>query len=449
MNDKDEQGERIDCSVRVNDECQPGERIVVDIEEMAHGPHAVARCGGLVVFVRGAAPGERVEVRIRERRRSHAFADVVRVESASAARRTPPCPLAGQCGGCPWQHLSYEAQLTAKRRNIADQLERIGAIDTEVLPVRPSPRVFGYRRRLKLRVEDGRLGFYAAASHDLVEVAHCALAESDVAAAMPALEGFAGDLSRYLRRLEIVARHDGGSGFVVVGEVEGAWNRLAAEIDAGEKCRAWLQATDACSGIVLRGKRWVRRWGDTRIVMSADDDHSISVEAGTFSQVNGEANRVLVEAVVGQIDPLAGAAVLDAYSGSGNFAAPLAVRGADVVAVEQSRAACESARANGKALGRLWRVLQGSVAPTLQSLARRGARFDAVVLDPPRSGAREAVPALLALAAPVLVYVSCNPATLARDLAALSATYRVRTVQPVDMFPHTYHVETVVRCEAG
>ena len=436
----------------------PEESLVVDIESMAYGPHGVARCaamgdevagrrgGGMVVFVRGAVPGERVEVRVRERRRSHVFADVIGVEKASPERRTTPCPIADVCGGCPWQHMSYDAQLRAKRENVVDQLERIAGVDVEVAELHPSPRVFGYRRRLKLRVHDGKIGFYAGGTHDLVEVGHCALAEGDVEAALPAVKRLAESAARNLRRLEIVARNDGDGGIVVVGEVEGTAKPSGSE---AEMYRSWLSATSRCTGLILRGKRWVRRWGDPTVHVEVDpvSGRTLTVEAGTFSQVNTTANRLLIECVLGHFGPLAGQCILDAYSGSGNFAAPMAQRGAEVVAVEQSRAACRSGEKNSAALRAPWRVIHGRVATVVDRFVKQGRQFDGLVIDPPRSGAADAVPAILALAPPVLVYVSCNPATMARDLKALRAKFRVTSVQPIDMFPHTYHVENVVRCE--
>ncbi len=421
--------------------CQPGDRVTVEIESMAYGPHAIARSGGLVLFVRGAVPGERVEVVIRERRRSHAFADVANVELVSPQRARPACPIVDRCGGCPWQHLDYGAQLEAKRRIVGDQLARIGGVDAPVPPVLPSPRVYGYRRRIKLRVEEGRVGFYAGGTHDLVSVAHCALAESEIDTALASARRLAAGLTSNLRRLEVVAHHRPGGGLVMAGEVEGVWRGSDTEV-----CRRWLDATPACSGLTLRGKGWKHVWGDMGIVVRPDDALDLVTDGAGFSQVNPTANEILVGVVMRMVGDVSGKSVLDAYAGAGNFSAPLASRGALVLAVEQSRDSCRSAERNAADFADRWRVRCGRVEKVIQELSRHGETFDVVVLDPPRSGARDSIDGILGLRPPVVVYVSCDPATLARDLGRLGAAYRVDAIQPIDMFPHTYHVENVVRC---
>ncbi len=422
-------------------ECRPGDRVTVEIESMAYGPHSIARHAGLVLFVRGAVPGERVEVEIRELRRRHAFADVRRIERPALQRTQAPCPIVERCGGCPWQHLEYTAQLEAKHKIVADQLTRIAGVSVEVRPVRPSPRVYGYRRRLKLRVDERRLGFYTGGTHDLVQVAHCALAESEIDVGLAAAQRLAARLSSNLRRLEIVARHPPGAGLVLAGEVEGGWVASDAEV-----CRRWLEESGSCTGLTLRGKRWQHSWGEMGIRLEPEPELALAIDAAGFTQVNPAANRLLVEVVLRMLGDVAGVSVLDAYAGAGNFSAPLARRGAIVTAVEQSRESCLSAESNATEYGGRWRVERGRVDRVLARLAQRGVAFDAVLLDPPRSGASEIVPGLLALRPPVIVYVSCDPATLARDLGQLKSAYRVDEVQPIDMFPHTYHVETVARC---
>ncbi len=422
------------------DEQSPPERVVVVTDEMAYGPHAVARREGQkVLFVRGAAPYEEVEVVVREERERFAFADLARVLRPSPARRPAPCPYLPRCGGCPWQHLDYPAQLESKRHLVAEQLRRIGGLSIAVAAPLPSPRQFGYRRRIKLRVVAGTVGFHAAASHDLVPVAHCLLAEPEVDAALPALDQLVAALASLVRRLEIIGGAPGGR-VVVAGEIEGA----LATGDVAHAA-AWLAAHDAIAGLTLRGRGWARTWGEVGVGVSADDGAPLLVRAPGFTQVNAAVNRLLVDAVVQLAGPRPDLRVLDLYAGAGNLSLPLRRRGAHVTAVEQDRAAAHDARANAAAEpGPPLRVVADRCESALRRLVAAGERFDVVVLDPPRGGAAACVPALLALRAPKLVYVSCDPATLARDLRALAAAYRVDVVQPLDMFPHTYHVETVV-----
>jgi 23S rRNA (uracil1939-C5)-methyltransferase len=409
--------------------------------DMAYGPHAVARHEGKVVFVRGAAPGDVVDAVITEHRRAFAFADTVGVVEPSDQRRTPPCPYLPRCGGCPWQHLTYEAQLAAKQRIVAEQLRRIAGLDLPVAPVLASPREFGCRRRIKLRVDGGAVGYYAAASHTLVPVEHCLLGEPAVDAAIASTVGLVRTLAAPLRRIELIARDGDSDRVVLAGEVEGHW----VESDES-RCRAWLAAHPQVQGLILHGRGWQRRWGDAQVEAAPEDDLALIAQAPVFTQANRLMNRTLVATVLRWVDPQPGQHVLDLYAGAGNFSLPLRRRGASVIAVEQNRQAAADAAANAERHpGAPMRVISARAERAVERLAAEGAHFDAVVLDPPRSGAAGCVPALLRLGAPRLVYVSCDPATLARDLSRLSGRYQVEAVQPLDLFPHTYHVETVVR----
>ncbi len=422
----------------------PGRRLRVTTEQMAYGPHAVARHGGKVLFVRGAAPREEVEVAIRDERRRFAYAETLAVLRSSAARRSPPCPYLPRCGGCPWQHLRYDAQLAAKQSIVREQIRRIAGIDVAVAPVAASPREYSCRQRIKLRVgEDGAVGFHAAASHAVVGVEHCLLAETPVDAAIVSTSAFVRSLQTRIRRIELLGRGGREGGVVVAGEAEGAW----AARDEGD-CRAWLSAQRAVHGLRLSGRGWHRTWGDPRIAVLSEPDVPLWVQAQTFTQVNPGANRLLVETVVRLVEPAPGRRVLDLYAGAGNLSLALVRRGASVVAVEQQRQAAEDGRANAaRVCGGEYRARCARADRALEELNTAGARFDVAVLDPPRSGAALALAGLMRLAPPRLVYVSCDPATLARDLRVLEQRYRVEEVQPIDMFPHTYHVETVVRAK--
>jgi 23S rRNA (uracil1939-C5)-methyltransferase len=412
---------------------------------MAYGPHAVARADGKVVFVRGAAPGEEVDVAVREDHSRFAFADVLQVVRPSPERRATPCPYLPRCGGCPWQHLEYEAQLRAKRTIVDEHLRRIAGLDVAVAPPLAAPREFGYRQRLRLRVEGGQVGFYAGGSHDLVAVEHCLLAEPAVDGAIPIAAELVRALRTRARRIEIVAAGESGGGLVLIAEAEGRW----VEADEGV-CRAWLARYPAVGGLLLSGRGWRRSWGETKLSMSPTETMRVAVHAGTFTQVNPEVNRLLVRTVLDLASPLAGGRVLDLYAGAGNLSLPLAERGAEVTAVEQSSRAAADATAAAERIGlRGYRVVCERAESAARTLAARGERFDLVVLDPPRSGARGLIEPVLALRPRSIIYVSCDPATLARDLRDLGGRYRVDRVQPIDMFPQTYHVETVARAIAA
>jgi 23S rRNA (uracil1939-C5)-methyltransferase len=406
---------------------------------MSYGPHAVGHADGKVIFVRGAAPDEEVDVIVRETRPRYSFADLQEVVVPSPARRAAPCRYLPECGGCPWQHLDYAAQLASKREAVQEQLRRIAGLDVSVEPIIASPQQLGYRHRLKLRVQHGRVGFLHAASHDVVPITHCLLALPSVDAAIVHAEALVRALRTNVRRIEIVDRGEDDDGVVIVGEAEGEWSRADEST-----CAQWLRATPAVHGLVLTGRGWRRKWGDDHVIIHPQTDLALTLRAGSFTQVNPAANHLLVETVLGYATIGPETRVLDLYAGVGNFSIPCARRGARVHAVEQQRAAAEDGRTNAAALGLSRCEFRAETAQrAVGALASSGAAFDVVVLDPPRSGAADVVPALLQLGAPRIVYVSCNPSSLARDLKLLSARYRIDAVQPIDMFPHSYHVEIV------
>jgi 23S rRNA (uracil1939-C5)-methyltransferase len=298
--------------------------------------------------------------------------------------------------------------------------------------------MFGYRQRIHLRVAHDEVGFYAAASHDLVAIDHCLLAEAEVDGAI----GRARDLVRLLasrvRRIEIATR-DAAVGVVLQAEVEGS----LAPGDA-QNVATFLRSAGDVGGIVLHGRQWRRSWGDVTIRVTPEEDSPLWLTAGTFNQVNPTANRLLVATVLESGGFEATDRVLELYAGAGNLTVPLAKRVSRIVAVEQDTLAASAAAENCATVGSV-EVRTESARAAVADCVRREQRFDVVVLDPPRSGAAEIIDGLLRLSPRRIVYVSCNPTTLARDLARLAARYRTEAVQPIDMFPHTYHVESVAR----
>jgi 23S rRNA (uracil1939-C5)-methyltransferase len=421
--------------------------MIVDIESLSYGRAGVGRVDGKVLFVEHTAPGDRVRVDVTRDRGSFLEARVLEVLAPSAERVSPPCALVGTCGGCSWQHVEYTRQLDAKRRNVADALKRIGGFsDVAVSAVTPSPEIFGYRNRLKLRFENGRLGFYSAHSHSLVPIDDCMIASERVRAALPRVESRAVSLETRPVRVEIADRGE-IPGVVVAINCQGRLRRADAR-----RARAAIEndgSAAAVGGIVMWGRGWRREWGDTtrRHPVPADTTEiEVETRGSSFGQVNTGANRLLVDSAVALVAAKETDHVVDLYAGAGNFALPLAARAGSVTAVENDTASVLAGRESAARLG----LAELSFAEaTVESWLDRAAKQrppDRVIVNPPRSGLAGTAERIADLQAAVVVYVSCNPATLARDLRTLAERgYAVADVMPFDLFPHTFHVETVCR----
>ena len=409
----------------------------LSIERLAFGGDAIARHDGRVVFVPLAAPGDRVRAAVVERRRDWLRAELSEVVSPGPDRVAPRCPVFGTCGGCQWQQVSPEAQRAAKAAIVREQLARLGGIrDVDVRPVRAAPDAWGYRARITLVADGRRLGFHRARSHRLVEVDDCAIADPVLSAHLETARTWASTLRGAPTRVTLARAPDG---VVLVAALPA--KPVPPDVSATERL---LAASAAVRGAILVGAGTRIVVGDPGLRVPVEPDLALEVPADAFTQVHAAANLLLVAAVLeaSQLGP--GSRILDLYCGAGNFALPLARRGASVTGIERSAIAVDAARANAARLGLTARFHCAAVEDMLGRLPPQP--VDLVVLDPPRSGAPGVARVLAGRRPPRVVYVSCDPATLARDARALTATgYRLAHVQPVDLFPQTYHVETVAQ----
>jgi len=405
------------------------------VERLTLGFDALARADGQVVFVPYGAPGDTVEAEPVEHRRDWLRARIARVVVPGPDRVLPGCPAFPTCGGCQWQHVSPAAQRAAKRDIVAEQLRRIaGLADVEVLPTLAAPDAFGYRGRVSLVAEGRRLGYHRARSHALVEVDACPIAAPAVAAHLGTARAWAAALRGPLRRVTVSAAP---GGVVLVAAADAVPGE--PDVRATEEV---LVREATVRGAVLRGGGTRRVVGDPTVRVEVEPRLALEVPADAFSQVNPGANQLLVATVLALGEPGRGQRILDLYSGAGNFALPLARRGVLVHGVERDAIAVGAAEANAARLELA--TARFTCAPVARALAGVDDAYDTVVLDPPRAGAGDVVDALARLRAPRILYVSCDPATLARDARALRAhAYRLARVQPVDLFPQTFHVEAV------
>jgi 23S rRNA (uracil1939-C5)-methyltransferase len=404
------------------------------IERLTFGADALAHHDGEVVFVPFAAPGDTVEVRVRTRARGYLRADVARILHPGPDRTLPACTVFGRCGGCQWQHVTLAAQREAKRAVVVEQLARLAGLrDVDVRPTLADDAGLGHRSRITLVAEGRRLGYHRARSHVLEEVDACPIAAPAVAAHLAVARAWIAALPTTAERVTIA---EAPGGVVLVAALRRA--PTPGDVAATE---ALLAAHASVRGAVLAHRAARRTVGDPQVRIEVEPGLVLEAPADAFAQVNPAANRLLVQCAVTFAEVVPGARVLDLYCGAGNFTLPLACRGAEVTGIERSPLAVDAGRANAARLGLAARFIAGDVAPALATI---DGPVDTVVLDPPRAGAADALPALATLRPSRIVYVSCDPATLARDCRTLVAYgYALRTVQPVDVFPQTFHVEAV------
>lgn len=404
------------------------ELLELEIGPVAHGGWCVARHDGRVVFVRHTLPAERVRARVVETTNRFWRAEAVEVLRASPDRVEPPCPYArpGRCGGCDWQHATPEAQRRLKAEVVREQLRRLAGLDlaVEVEELPGTPEHLRWRTRVRFAVDDdGRPGFRRHRSHRIEPVTHCPIAHPEVERA-----GVEGHRWSGTQEVEVVASVGTGDRLLLVTPVRGKRARVP-RLDAPVRVVHGRPVPGPALPFV-RERAAGREW---------------RVSGGAFWQVHPAAAEVLADTVLEGLEPRAGDTVLDLYCGVGLFAGVLAERVGEngrVLGVESDPVAVRDARHNLADLPQV-EIEQGRVEKVLDRVAVD--RIDLVVLDPPRAGVpKQAVDAVAALAGRRIAYVSCDPATLARDLQRFGGHgWRVTGLRAFDAFPMTHHVECV------
>ena len=413
----------------------------LEIESLAYGPYGVGRIDHQVIMVPATVPGDKISARVTDSKGHYSFGEKVRLLQPSPLRQTPPCPYVNDCGGCPWQQVQYEAQLKAKEQSVGDALRRIGKLNGfELRPIIASPREYHYRRRIRLQCDKAkRIGFFRAFSHDLVEVDRCLIADGTLNNVIHPLQSWINELDTTVEHVEIVTG-DEPNEIVAAGKIAGDF---IPRDDAA--CERLLSENSIVNGLMLHGGKWRKEWGQTVVTVRSDDGICLKVKGDVFTQINADGNRKLLTKLLAAGGFEKNDRVLELYSGAGNFTLSIAKQAREVVAVESHRQSIDSgkrsAQFNGIANIR-WTCTH--VPAAVEQLTKQRERFSKIVLDPPRAGAKGIERNLASLGAAKILYVSCNPATLARDLSALARHgYKLTFVQPIDLFPHTFHVETL------
>ena len=433
-----------------------------------HNGEGVGRVEDFTVFVNGALRGEEVQARITEVHQSFARAETVKVLTPAAERVVPPCPIYERCGGCQLLHQTYQAQLELKRQRVVDALVRLGGLYN--VPVRETigmPDPWYYRNKVQYPLAMvGReivLGCYEQRTHQVVPTRECLIQQKINNALMTAVRDLAQEwgLSVYdekagrgfLRHVLIKNAAQTGQAMVVLvtngrdfprGEEFGA--ALAKRVP---ELTSLVQNINTLKTNVILGPQTKVLWGEEAIIDEVGGLR-FRVSATSFFQVNPLQTETLYDQAVACAELKGHETVLDAYCGVGSLTLFLARKARKVYGVEAVEAAIEDAGENAKLNG-LTNVdfVVGEAEKVLPKLAAIGIKFDVAVLDPPRAGCEAKVLETLAkIGMERLVYVSCNPSTLARDLKVLQGLgYKTVEVQPIDMFPHTFHVECVAKVE--
>ncbi len=421
------------------------------VESLAHDGRGVARVEGKTVFIEGALPGEEVEYGVVRRKPRFDNAVCLDIDRAAPERvAQPPCPHFGVCGGCSLQHLREDEQIRAKQEIVRDILARVGTVEPEHWDAPLAGPAWGYRRRARLgaRLVPKKggllLGFRERSSSYLTDIDSCLVLDARASALLPDLHRVIAGLScpDRIPQIEVAAGDDELA--LVVRHL------LALTPDDRTDLRdfarqhgiqIYTQAGGPETAIPLEPERpsplaYALPEFDVRIQFGPTD----------FTQVNAELNRQMVSKALEWLEPAAGERILDLFCGLGNFTLPIARSGARVLGIESEQRLVEGALANAKRNGiRTARFTRGDLYQETPRPAWDGFDFDKLLLDPPRSGAMEALTMLAAPLPERIVYVSCYPSTLARDAEYLvhKLGYRMAAARVMDMFPHTAHVEAM------
>lgn len=445
---------------------QKGKTYDISIVRLGSSGEGVGRHEGFTVFVPFALPSETVRARITLVKKTYATASLVEVLKPSPDRIQPQCPVYDRCGGCQLQHLSYEGELKEKRQQVRDALERIGHLQgLDVLPTLGAHTPWHYRNKMQFPVAAAgkskvAIGCFAAATHEVIDVTDCAIQKEGNNAIVAVVRQWMKDfkIPAYDEDARTgIVRHIMGRVGVHTGEIMvclvTACDMVPHMKDLVQRLRRDIPGLTSVVQNVNKRHTNVILEPKTKTVYGKGTIHdsigplTFNISAQSFFQVNSEQAQRLYETALDFADLKGGETVADVYCGTGTITLFLAQKAKQVYGIEIVAPAIRDAVRNAKdnRVGNAQFIL-GDAIYKLPELIKNGVRPDVIVLDPPRAGCGEPVLKAIAQSKPKrVVYVSCNPATLARDLAYLDQHgYHTTKVQPVDMFPRTHHVETVV-----
>ena len=418
-------------------------KVRVLIESVAFKGYGVGRIDGKVVFVPYTVTGDEAWIEMTEEKKRYSTARLTEIIKPSPGRVIPPCPYFGTCGGCQWQHIDYSIQAEQKKEILGETLRRLGGMkEIPSISVFSSPKPYDYRVRVQLKVKGKGMGYYQERSHRIVDVERCPISHPLVNRIMQNLHDQIDALSR-VEEVEINVSPEEGRGVLL-------FHPRSYDLGAEPFTKEFLGSQPMLKGIAITQKVGHHLIGDPTlnftIPLSQERkkrELKLRISPGSFSQVNPEQNQELVRTVLQFSEVNQEDRVFDFYAGAGNLTLPLAMEAGEVLGIEENSMAFQDAQFNAERNGiKNCRFIHGRVEDILPDGKREPP--DLIVLDPPRTGCQTILDQVVRLEPKKIIYVSCEPTTFARDLRLFSERgYSLQRLGLIDMFPQTYHMETV------
>lgn len=447
------------------------EELEVTAQKLVYEGSAIAKVDGFPIFIDEACPEDRLKIKITKSNKKFAQAEIVEILEPSKHRVKPFCPMHSVCGGCGWQFVDYDFQLEQKRNIVEETVKKITGEEIEVKPVLPSPKIREYRSKVQYPVSQTKVskrilaGYYKKNSHELVNIKFCPIQPKIIDKITEFIRVNAQELeiSGYNEKSHkgelrhIVYRYSNSENECIIVFVVNSQNLSSKIKKLAKKVMNEFAHVKGClvnyntekTNLIMTGET-NKIFGENHVIEKIDGK-SFKISANSFFQVNvGSAKNIFdtVKEIVKTNYP--NARILDAYSGVSSFGIWLADAASEVVSVEETPSATKDAAQN-VLLNNVTNLtaLNGDAKKIFEELIEKGEKFDVTVLDPPRKGCdAKSLDFAVKLTSKSIIYVSCNPSTLARDLKYLHENgFKTKYIQPVDMFCHTYHIESIAWLE--
>ncbi|MEZ0537289.1 23S rRNA (uracil(1939)-C(5))-methyltransferase RlmD [Caldicellulosiruptoraceae bacterium PP1] len=439
------------------------QEIIINIEGINHQGQGIARYEGLVVFVNQALPNELVKAKVKQVKKEYAVAEIIEVIQENSNREEPICSVYSECGGCHFMHANYEFQLELKRQIVEDAMKRIAKLDVKVNKTIGMKNPYYYRNKVQLPItkKDNKvcIGFYKPMSHDVVDIEKCFIQHDDCNKVIPIIKEMIEEFkiepynehkhSGLLRHVLIRKSFAFDTMMIVFvttkmpKEVDKIKEYLVTRINNLKSL--YININDKKTNVIL-GENEYLIYGE-KTIKDKIGKYTFEISPKSFFQVNSEQVNTLYSKVVEYLGNSKLNTIFDAYCGIGTISLYVSHLADKVIGIENVKEAIDDAKKNAKQNGvNNAEFILGNAEDEIPNLIKKGIKPDAIVVDPPRKGCdKKLIDAIINAEINKVVYVSCNPSTLARDLRILvDGGYKVKSVQPVDMFPQSYHVECVV-----